>query len=102
MKPAQDEASSTHSAHSQPSQVTEVSNPPEAAPKENPDSSTAETTPVHKSSAASKAAAFFTSGKMSSSSTDLKKTKAAPDGPDCKFNLFSQCLKIGCYALYLG
>merc|ERR1711874_204546 len=52
----------------------------------NPEPSTTatENTPVKtNTSAASKAAAFFTSGKMSSSSTDLKKSKASPvEGSD--------------------
>ena len=53
-----------------------------------PSTTTTENTPVKtNTSAASKAAAFFTSGKMSSSSTDLKKSKASPvEGSDCKFH----------------
>ena len=59
-----------------------------------PSTTTTENTPVKtNTSAASKAAAFFTSGKMSSSSTDLKKSKASPvEGSDCKFNTLTQYL----------
>ena len=66
----------------------------------NPEPSTTanENTPVKtNTSAASKAAAFFTSGKMSSSSTDLKKSKASPvEGSDCELNTFRYLLPIFC------
>ena len=89
-KPIQDEATSSSYSTSN-SQVTEVvsTNPdPDPTKQENPPEtnpqSTGENTPV-KTSAASKAAAFFTSGKMSSSSTDLlKKSKSSPEGSDCE------------------
>ena len=67
-----------------------------------PDSSGAnhtENTPSVKptaTSAASKAAAFFTSGKMSSSSTEKIKSKSSlVEGSDCKYPFFARCALLG-------
>jgi len=83
-KPIQDEATSVQTNSSQISTTDSVLVNPDTSggaeitkTGENSDS-----TPV-KSSAASKAAAFL-SGKMSSSTTDLKKSKPAPEGTDFK------------------
>ena len=67
-----------------------------------PDSSGAnhtENTPSVKptaTSAASKAAAFFTSGKMSSSSTEKIKSKSSlVEGSDCEYLFFAFCALLG-------